>query len=86
MSKVNWWLVMAGTGIVALIVILFLLPIRLSSARDFGQWDCSDPPDSPMPVMAKNSNALSIGFTHAAVRNLRDCDENQRRPSKAALD
>jgi hypothetical protein len=37
MSKVNWWLVMAGTGIVALIVILFLLPIRLSSARDFGQ-------------------------------------------------
>jgi hypothetical protein len=43
MSKVNWWLVMAGTGIVALIVILFLLPIRLSSARDFVQLDRSDP-------------------------------------------
>jgi hypothetical protein len=43
MSKVNWWLVMASTGIVALIIVLFLLPVRLSSARDFGQWDRSDP-------------------------------------------
>jgi len=111
MSKVNWWLVMASTGIVALIIILFLLPVRLSSARSLGQWDRSDPfvrwyrtlmmptilafhavarkiptsPDSPMPVTAKNSNALSIGFTYAAVGNLRDCDGYQRRPSDAAV-
>jgi hypothetical protein len=30
MSKINWWLVTASTSIVALIVILFLLPVRLS--------------------------------------------------------
>jgi hypothetical protein len=75
MSKIIWWLVMASSGIVALIIILFLLPVRLSSARDFGQWDRNDActmvssareiptsPDSPMPVTAKNSNALSIAF------------------------
>ena len=43
MSKVNWWLVAASTGIVALIIVLFLLPVRLSAARDFGQWNRSDP-------------------------------------------
>jgi hypothetical protein len=111
MSKTNWWLVMASTGIVALIVILFLLPVRLSSVRDFGQWDRNDPCamvshpddagpswhfmlrreiptslDSAMPVTAKHSNALSIGFADAAVRNLRGCDGYQRRPSDPAVD